>query len=101
MDAQTKIYDWYKEAFPHDEWAISNLNRGINFQDVYECLEVGYDIYSLLGAGDSLVRERVFDALATIMECSYDYIYYQWRDYGKKPLDGRMFFDLKGIKFTR
>ena len=100
-DGQTKVFDWYKEKYPNDDWAIENLNRGITFQDVFECLQVGYDIYALLGAGDSIVRERVFTELATLMDCDYEHIYYQWLDYGQKPLDGVMYRDMTKLRFKR
>ena len=45
---------------------------------VFECLDSYENIYDLLGVGDSLVRERIFEALAEIMNVEYDYIYHQW-----------------------
>ena len=49
---------------------------------------------------DSLVRERVFDALATLMGCSYEHIYYQWLNGEKKPLEGQVVTDMQGMRFT-
>lgn len=100
-NGQTYVLQWYKETYPTDEWAIRNFNPGVTFQDVFECLQVGYDIYALLGAGDSIVRERVFTELATLMDCDYEHIYYQWRDYGKRPLDGVMYRDMSKLRFKR
>ena len=94
----TKIRDFYMEAYPTDELG-KDINGGVDFNDAYECLQVGYDFYSFLGVGDSIVRERVFDALATLMGCSYDHIYYQWRDQGKRPLRGAMIEDMTGMRF--
>lgn len=99
VDGQTLVHDWYRLAYPHDEWAIDNLNKGITFQNVYECLEVGYDIYALLGAGDSIVRERVFDALATLMDVSYEIVYYQWRDKGRVSAN-RLYTDMSELRFS-
>lgn len=94
----TKIRDFYMEAYPTDELG-KDINGGVDFNDAYECLQVGYDFYSFLGVGDSIVRERVFDALATLMGCSYDHIYYQWRDQGKSPLRGAIIEDMTGMRF--
>lgn len=99
FDGQSKIVDWYEWAWPTDEWGINHINPGATFQDAYECLQVGFDFYSFLGVSDSTVRERVFDALATLMGCDYDIIYYQWLDHGKKPLGGRLYHQLNGLRF--
>lgn len=98
-NGQSKVYRWYRAAFPHDEWGNEMMNKGITFQDVFECLQVGGNIYALLGAGDSVVRERVFDALATLMGCDYEHIYYQWLNHGKQPLDGKLWYDMSELRF--
>ena len=100
---QSLVKDYYRAKFPWDD-IVEDINPGITFQDVYEGLEVGTEIYALLGAVDSIVRERVFDALADLMECSYDHIYYKWLDdstAGNQPLKGVLYDDLKGLRFTR
>ena len=97
-NGQTKIKDFYKEAYPTDEMG-DNLNASATFQDAYECLQVGFNIYALLGAGDSIVRERVFEALATLMDCDYEHIYYQWLNHSKDPLEGKKIEDMRGMRF--
>ena len=99
FNGQSKVADWYAVAFPNDEWGNEMMNKGVLFQDVFECLQVGFNVYALLGAGDSIVRERVFDALATMMEVSYDVIYYQWLNYEKKPLGGELWQDMSKLRF--
>lgn len=99
FDGQSKVADWYAVAFPNDEWGNEMMNKGLLFQDVFECLQVGFNIYALLGAGDSIVRERVFDALATLMGCDYEHIYYQWRDHSKEPLGMQVVRDMTGLRF--
>jgi hypothetical protein len=94
----TKIRDFYMWAFPTDELG-KDINGGVDFNDAFECLQVGYDFYSFLGVSDSIVRERVFDALATLMGCSYDHIYYQWLNQGKRPLRGARIEDMTGMRF--
>ena len=99
FNGQSKVYRWYAVAFPHDEWGNEMMNKGITFQDVFECLQVGFNIYALLGAGDSIVRERVFDALATMMGVSYEVVYYQWLNHGKKPLGNKLWSDMSTLRF--
>ena len=99
FDGQSKVADWYAVAFPHDEWGNEMMNKGIIFQDVFECLQTGFNVYALLGAGDSVVRERVFNALATLMDVDYDVVYFQWRDHGKDPLNGKLYRDLSKLHF--
>ena len=99
FDGQSKVADWYAVAYPDDEWGNRMMNKGAIFQDVFECLQVGFNVYALLGAGDSIVRERVFTALATLMGCSYDHIYLQWRDHSKEPLGKTLWRDMSKLRF--
>lgn len=99
FDGQSKVADWYAVAYPDDEWGNQMMNKGAIFQDVFECLQVGFNVYALLGAGDSVVRERVFTALATLMGCSYDHIYLQWRDHTKEPLGQTLWHDMSKLRF--
>ena len=99
FDGQSKVSDWYAVAFPQDEWGNEMMNKGIIFQDVFECLQVGFNIYALLGAGDSVVRERVFTALATLMGCDYEHIYYQWLNHTKEPLGLTLWRDMSKLRF--
>lgn len=100
-NGQTLISQWYKECYPTDDWGYDGMNKAITFQDAFECLQVGFDFYTFLGVSDSIVRERVFDALATLMGCSYDHIYYQWLNGTKKPLAGQVVTDMQGMRFTK
>lgn len=98
-NGQTKIAEFYKEAFPTDEMG-DEINKEITFQNAFECLQVGFDFYTFLGVSDSIIRERVFEALACLMGCSYEHIYYQWLKRGKNPLKGEMITDMRGLRFT-
>ena len=100
-NGQTKLCVWNADRFPHDDWGVENMNRAITFQDVFECLQVGGNIYALLGADDSVVRERVFDELAALMGCSYDHVYYQWLNGTKKPLGNKIVIDMNGLRFKK
>ena len=98
-DGQTKLYDFYKECYPTDTEMIEQINRNATFQDAFECLQVGFNFYAFLGVDDSIVRERVFEALATLMGCSYDHIYYQWLDYSREPFGLEVVTDMDGLRF--
>ena len=98
-NGQTRIREWYKECYPTDDWGFDGLNKAATFQDAFECLQVGFDFYTFLGVSDSIVRERVFEALATLMGCSYDHVYYQWLNHSKEPLAKELVEDMSGLRF--
>lgn len=99
-NGQTKIREWYKECYPTDELG-GKINQNATFQDAFECLQVGFNFYAFLGVDDSLVRERVFTALATLMGCSYDHIYYQWLNESKEPFGLQLVTDMQGLRFKK
>ena len=75
----TNIKEFYINTYSTDRVELEELNDNVTFKDLFNCLDNYKDIYKLLGSGiDSLVRERVFKELATIMGVNYDYIYNQW-----------------------
>ena len=99
-NGQTKIREWYKECYPTDGmW--SEINQNATFQDAFECLQVGFNFYAFLGVDDSLIRERVFTALATLMGCSYEHVYYQWLNEGKEPFGLQLVTDMQGLRFKK
>ena len=75
----TKIKDWYVKTYPQDELG-EQLNPDKTFDNLFEALDFhNEDIYELLGNGiDSIIRERVFQRLAEILDCDYDEVYQQW-----------------------
>lgn len=97
-NGQTKLYDFYTQAFPTDEEG-AKINRNATFQDAFECLQAGFNFYAFLGVDDSLVRERIFDALATLMGCSYDHVYYQWLNHSQEPFGLQLVTDMTGLRF--
>ena len=68
------IKDWYTKEYPTDELG-QLLNPLTTFEEIYEELPLAYE---LLGVSDSLVRERVFNKLAEVMQVSYDDVYDKW-----------------------
>lgn len=74
---KTKIKEWYVNKYPTDELG-TEINNEITFEDLFVVLDTYKDVYKALGVGDSIIRERVFDKLAKIMQVDYNYIYEQW-----------------------
>lgn len=74
---QLKIKDWYKGEYPTDKLG-DDIKENITFYDIFDALDNYQDIYEIMGVDDSIIRERVFEKLAELMEVDYDYIYEQW-----------------------
>ena len=71
------VKEWYRGEYPTDD-LVEEIKDTVTFEDVFEALDNYRDIYNEIGTTDSLVRERIFNKLATLMEVDYDYIYEQW-----------------------
>lgn len=74
---QSNVKQWYSRQYPNDELA-STLNANTTFDGVRDAIRTGKDIYSVLGADDSTVRERVFGKLADVLNVSYKAVYNRW-----------------------
>lgn len=72
-----KVQKWYKGEYPTDNLG-DRIKEDITFYDIFYALDNYKDIYGVIGTADSLVRERIFNKLAELMEVDYDYIYDQW-----------------------
>ena len=77
LNEHTTLRAYYMREYPTDEMG-KDIKHGIKFIDLFNCLNEYKCVYEFMGAGDSIVRERMFEALSKIMECDYDYIYSQW-----------------------
>ena len=84
VDIHENIKDWYVETFPTDELGPEICD--ITFSELVESMNRGEDIYQTIGVGDSIVRERIFDRIATILQVDYDAIYNKWL-YGNSAPD--------------
>lgn len=71
------VKEWYRGEYPTDD-LVEEIKDTVTFEDIFEALDNYRDIYNEIGTTDSLVRERIFNKLATLMEVDYDYIYDQW-----------------------
>ena len=73
-DSDVKIKDWYMKNYPTDDLG-KELNDEVTFEDMWNEDYKKYDIYQVMGVGDSLIRERLFEHLAEIKGVSYDVVY--------------------------
>lgn len=72
-----KVKDWYMKNYPTDDLG-SEINDTISFKDLWAYMSQGNDVYDVLGVGDSLVRERVFEKLSEVYGVEYDAVYKMW-----------------------
>jgi hypothetical protein len=68
------IKNYYLKAFPSDDLG-EEINANATFNGLLENITKPY---SYLSVDDSIVRERVFDKLATIKGVPYSDIYNLW-----------------------
>ena len=71
------IKNWYTHYYDTDELG-QEINSMATFNDLHRALLDGRDVYKVIGVGDSLVRERLFDELAILLGVSYDDVYNMW-----------------------
>lgn len=73
------VKNWYVETYPTDELG-QDINPKIEFTNVLNTLDNYSDIYDLIGVGDSIIRERLFQKLSQITGQTYTEIYDKWRE---------------------
>ena len=71
------VKEFYAKTYPTDDM-VEDIVESVTFQEVYDSLRLGEDIYKTIGASDSLVRERVFLDLANKKQVEYSAIYDLW-----------------------
>ena len=84
-DMFERVKDWYIENYPEDDLG-NELYGNISFARVLKALQDEEDVYDVIGVNDSVVRERLFQRLAEILNVSYDAIYNTWLHGGNKYL---------------
>jgi len=75
------IKAWYLKAYSDDYEVASEMNDNATFEGLFETLDSYEDVYEYIfdnDYSDSVVRERVFEKLASIMDVDYDEVYEQW-----------------------
>ena len=76
MDLKRNIKLYYKKNYPDDE--LGDKIRDITFLELFKNLDRGINIYETINVNDSIVRERLFQALADLFNSDYNYIYNKW-----------------------
>lgn len=71
------IRTYYLKTYPDDEIGL-DINKEATFLGLFAQLIKGSDVYEYLGISDSLIRERLFDKLAKLLNEPYEYIYKLW-----------------------
>jgi len=71
------IKEFYLNNYPTDELGVE-LNENTNFTGLLNELFTDNDVYGYIGVGDSIIRERLFEKLSEILNCSYHYVYDLW-----------------------
>ena len=74
-----KVREWYTGKYPDDELGKS-INENVTMWDIVGLLNTGLGgrLYDELHAGDSVIRERLFERIAEIVHCDYDTVYNTW-----------------------
>lgn len=62
---RTRVLDFYSSFYPNDEEG-KNINPNLTFTSLLRGMKKGVDFYEMVGVGDSIIRERIFVALADL-----------------------------------
>ena len=73
----TNVRAWYMKTYPTDDLGTM-INPKLTFGQVRTALNNRKDIYNVIGVGDSVVRERVFDKLAKVYKVDYGVVLDTW-----------------------
>lgn len=82
----TSIRDWYVATYPTDDLGPSL--SGISFYNLYTRMLANEPYHYLVGVPDSVIRERVFEAMSDVMHVPYKDLYELWLRSSKGSMDG-------------
>jgi hypothetical protein len=71
------IKKWYIRSYPTDDLG-EELNDTNTFTDLWNGILKGKNVYNIMGVGDSIIRERLFEYLSLIYDVDYSYVYNKW-----------------------
>lgn len=74
---ESDIRHWYMNEYKSDELG-KDIKGDATFKKLFVALVKGYDVYTVLGVSDSVIRERVFAKLADILGINYTFVYNLW-----------------------
>lgn len=78
------VREWYMLAFPDDPLG-AELNSNLTFDAALAAVPTGNGFYDSIGAGDSVVRERIFEELCNRYGYTYDEVYDSWLNESPLP----------------
>ena len=73
----SNVKEYYKHCYPSDLFG-NDMNENINFAQLLAKLCDKRDFYAVIGVNDSIVRERLFAALALFGGLKYREVYDLW-----------------------
>ena len=76
-----KIKEWYTKNYPTDDLG-EEMNDTNTFEDLWNALNKGDNVYAVIGEQDSVLRERLFEHLAKLKGVKYQFIYHKWLSEG-------------------
>ena len=76
-ELNSSVKEWYLNSFEVDNLG-SEISENVTFGDVMRRLAEHNAFYECIGVGDSVIRERVFEKLAEILNVEPLTVYYQW-----------------------
>lgn len=75
---RTRVLDFYIYFHPNDEKG-KNINPNLTFSSLLRSMKKGTDFYEIIGMEDSIIRKRIFAALADLYANNdYGEIYNLW-----------------------
>lgn len=77
LKMNNKIQKWYLKAYPTDDMG-PEINKDLTFGQLYKAMQEHKGFYGVIKACDSVIRERIFEALSVIKKCNYNEIYDLW-----------------------
>lgn len=77
INENSNVKEWYLKNYSNDDLG-QEIDENITFYDIFYTLDRRKDVYNTIGVDDSIIRERIFEKLADVMQCDYNYIYEQW-----------------------
>lgn len=71
-----KLKEFYLSNY--DDELGQQINPNATFIGLFEVMDNYGDVYDYIGVADSVIRERVFNELASVMRVDYNYVYEQY-----------------------
>ena len=71
------LREFYIQHYPTDDMG-TEINQDATFIGLYHNMLLNKDVYPYIGANDSVVRERLFEKLAALINMPYKFIYTLW-----------------------